>query len=371
LIKLNSIRIKNFKSFQDITIENLDLLTVLIGVNGAGKSNVLSVLDFVSNSLKIGINSYLNTINKIDLKDFLYNWDVNKIIEIQLHFIDYISKEKYVYEFGLEHKNEHHFSVSHETIKKDNIVFVEYDHAKNSNNLSNNLKLSSCKNNSIIELNIYNFLSNIISYNFYHSVLFSKRTSICNMDNCKFLNQEYTNFVAVLYNIKNTSLDNYLVIKNIIKMLIPSFEDFTFEEEFDNIRLKIKLYSSHLTNDLSLLSEGTIRILVLAVLLNLPIKNRPAILILEEPEIALHHNVLDIVADLIDRYAKESQIMLVTQSPNLLNKVNIDNLYVLKLNKELTYSYVEKVDKDRLSIWLKQYKMGELWMMNLIGGNPF
>lgn len=366
-MKLTSLRIKNFKSFQDISIEHLDLLTILIGVNGAGKSNILSVLDFISNALKIGINPYLHSIKKVDLTDFFYNWDINKAIEIQLIFID-DELAKYCYEFSLEHNAQYQFKVAYERLHNlTTLEIIEYTH----DNLSDNLHLRTHYKNSKIEQNIYNFLINILSYNFYHSILFSSRKSCCELDNVGYLSNQYTNLVSILYNIKHNASDNYLVIQNIVKMLVPSFDDFIFEIDDFSINLRIKFYNSYISNDLTLLSEGTIRILVLSVLLNLPIAQRPTILILEEPEIALHHNVLNIIADLIDRYSIESQIMLVTQSPHLLNKVNIDNLYVLKLKKDSGESYVDKIDKNKITHWLQQYEIGELWIMNIIGGNPF
>ena len=43
---ITKLRLKNWKSFKDSTVY-IDPLTILIGVNASGKSNVLDALDFI------------------------------------------------------------------------------------------------------------------------------------------------------------------------------------------------------------------------------------------------------------------------------------------------------------------------------------
>ncbi|MBR2199820.1 MAG: AAA family ATPase, partial [Bacteroidales bacterium] len=43
---ITKLRLKNWKSFKDSTLY-IDPLTILIGINASGKSNVLDALDFL------------------------------------------------------------------------------------------------------------------------------------------------------------------------------------------------------------------------------------------------------------------------------------------------------------------------------------
>ncbi len=46
--RIDSVRIKGFRSLADVYIENLPELTVLIGANGSGKSNIIRFFEMMS-----------------------------------------------------------------------------------------------------------------------------------------------------------------------------------------------------------------------------------------------------------------------------------------------------------------------------------
>lgn len=46
-MKIESIRLKNFKAFQDAELKDLPSFCVFIGANGTGKSTIFSVFDFL------------------------------------------------------------------------------------------------------------------------------------------------------------------------------------------------------------------------------------------------------------------------------------------------------------------------------------
>jgi len=51
-MKIESVRIENFRSFKDETIR-FDNYTCFVGANGSGKSTVLNALNVFSGSIKI------------------------------------------------------------------------------------------------------------------------------------------------------------------------------------------------------------------------------------------------------------------------------------------------------------------------------
>ncbi|MFZ1237833.1 MAG: AAA family ATPase, partial [Anaerolineae bacterium] len=53
---IGQLKVKNYRSLADVTV-SFDVLTVLVGLNGSGKSNLVDVLRFVSEALTHGLDS--------------------------------------------------------------------------------------------------------------------------------------------------------------------------------------------------------------------------------------------------------------------------------------------------------------------------
>ena len=54
-MNIETIKLKNFKVFEDIEIRNLSSLSVFVGANGTGKSTLFDVFGFLSDALKNNI----------------------------------------------------------------------------------------------------------------------------------------------------------------------------------------------------------------------------------------------------------------------------------------------------------------------------
>jgi len=50
-IKIENIRLKNFKTFQNVEIKDMPKMCVVLGANGAGKSTLFDVFGFLRDSL--------------------------------------------------------------------------------------------------------------------------------------------------------------------------------------------------------------------------------------------------------------------------------------------------------------------------------
>lgn len=82
-MKIESIRLKNFKTFQNLKLENLPELAVFVGVNGSGKSTLFDVFGFLSDALKNNIRQALN--KRGGFKETISRSQTG-IIEIELQF---------------------------------------------------------------------------------------------------------------------------------------------------------------------------------------------------------------------------------------------------------------------------------------------
>ena len=58
-MKIESIRIKNFRVFHNVTIKNLPNLCVFIGANGTGKTTLFDVFGFLNDALIHNVRSAL------------------------------------------------------------------------------------------------------------------------------------------------------------------------------------------------------------------------------------------------------------------------------------------------------------------------
>ncbi|CAN0074211.1 unnamed protein product, partial [Phaeothamnion confervicola] len=59
-LHIESIRIKNFKSFQDATLSDIPSVCLLVGKNGCGKSTVFDVFSFLKDALATNVTKALN-----------------------------------------------------------------------------------------------------------------------------------------------------------------------------------------------------------------------------------------------------------------------------------------------------------------------
>lgn len=115
----------------------------------------------------------------------------------------------------------------------------------------------------------------------------------------------------------------------------------------------------------SQLSEGTFKTLALIFYL---VTDRSSILMIEEPEVCVHHGLLSSIIELIEIYAREKQIFISTHSDSVLDKVGIDNVFQVRrtVEKGTEVSSIHKRLKAQELSALKNYllnegSLGEYW----------
>jgi predicted ATPase len=59
-MKIESIRLKNFKAFKNTLMSDIPKLCVIVGANGTGKSTFFDVFDFLKDAYKDNISQALN-----------------------------------------------------------------------------------------------------------------------------------------------------------------------------------------------------------------------------------------------------------------------------------------------------------------------
>ncbi len=118
------------------------------------------------------------------------------------------------------------------------------------------------------------------------------------------------------------------------------------------------------------LSDGSLRFIALATLLLQPAATAPRVIVIDEPELGLHPVALSELAGMVKKAARHSQVVLSTQSPQLIDEFSAKEIRVVEMNPDSGASQIRALSESALSEWLKEYSPSELWEKNLIGGRP-
>ncbi|MBB6170060.1 putative ATPase [Nocardiopsis mwathae] len=180
------------------------------------------------------------------------------------------------------------------------------------------------------------------------------------------LHPDAGNLAAVLLRLREEDPAVYGRIVRDIQRVAPFFRDFVLVERNERIHLRWKQEGSDTVFPASALSDGTLRFICLTTLLNLP--EKPALIVLDEPELGLHPYAMVQLADMLRSASQGSQVVLATQSVTLMDQFALEDLIVAERHDGA--SSFSRPDPDRLREWLEEYSLGELWLKNLIGGRP-
>jgi predicted ATPase len=98
-----------------------------------------------------------------------------------------------------------------------------------------------------------------------------------------------------------------------------------------------------------------------------PEELQPATIIVDEPELGLHPFAITIFAELVKQISQKKQLIISTQSVELLNEFNAEDVIVVDRDKES--STFKRLDEKSLKDWLENdYTLGDLWNKNILGG---
>ncbi len=153
----------------------------------------------------------------------------------------------------------------------------------------------------------------------------------------RYLRDDAANLAAFLYLLQLNHKASYNQIRSTIRLVAPFFDDFNLVPDLFNpetIRLSWKHRNSDQYFGAAALSDGTLRFIALATLFLQPATIRPSTIILDEPELGLHPSAIALLASLIKQAAIDSQVILSTQSPILLDHFSPEDIVVAERNDD-------------------------------------
>jgi predicted ATPase len=95
----------------------------------------------------------------------------------------------------------------------------------------------------------------------------------------------------------------------------------------------------------------------------------PPLICIEEPELGLHPDIIPTVASLLKEASARCQLIVTTHSTALVDAMTDSPEDVVVCEKIEGATRLKRLSAVDLSVWLKQYRLGDLWTSGEIGGN--
>ncbi len=178
------------------------------------------------------------------------------------------------------------------------------------------------------------------------------------------------NLAAFLRSIQLTNRDSYQRIVRTVQRVAPFFLDFVLTPDPRNpesIQLLWRHRGSEQVFGPSDISDGTLRFICLVTLFLQP--NLPTMILIDEPELGLHPHAIRLLAGLMRAYSEKTQIIVSTQSAILANEFQPEDVVVV--DRAGDASILKRLDGSELSSWLQDFGLGELWDKNVLGGTAW
>lgn len=364
---LDNITIRGFKSIKSLEQLALTPINVLVGANGSGKSNF------------IGAFSFLQAIRDGQLQDYVRRAGGAEQI---LHFGSRVTNGIYLrvsfrggvnqYEILMQPTADDGLYVADET------VFF-WDKGKYPKPYAGGLAqmeggTEAGISNPKVERTGHWVRHRLGLFRLYHvhdTSSSSPMRKTAQVDDNAYLRTDGSNLAAFLFLLQQKHHDEYELIRRTIQRVASFFDDFELRPDPLNdatIRLAWKHKGSTAYFGASVLSDGTLRFITLATLFLQPVAYRPAVIVVDEPELGLHPYAITMLASLVKQASVETQVILSTQSALLLDHFEPSD--VLVADRVDNATEFTRLDPERLREWLEEYSLGQLWEKNEIGGRP-
>jgi len=381
---LTKLRIKNYKSLEDVTIP-LRPLTVFVGPNNAGKSNILDCLLFLRELLELGAPSVSS---RGGFRYIVWGGDLKRQIEIELDAqLPDPSGEEHKVTYGVEIVGgPRHYAISRELCsehfddqKRRLLEFpVEGERVGvwdasagrvvywGSLETGRRLCLSDCKDSARYPVlsTLAKAIRNWAFYNFVPSRMEQPGPAKKDLR----LQREGANISSVLHTFQSEWGGHFTEVEELLKVAIPEVERLlTPLTEEGQTYLAIEERGFPLRIPSWAMSDGTLRFLgQLAALLS---PDSPSLACFEEPENCIHPGLLELVVDVFKSASRKIQLLVTTHSPDFLNFLAPENLVIVEKEEGRTRCREAK-DIAGVKEALKTLGLGELWYSGHLGGVP-
>ena len=374
---ITKISIKNYKSLADVTLTP-GPLTVLVGANASGKSNILDALKILKEitASRESLDNIL--VPRGGYEEAVWGKDSTREISFDLEedFIVLPGMVQYAsYSVTLGHDNERDYLANEEMdvppleVSRDkggSFIIKDSGGQTSSGNVSaeySALPTSVSNSKQLSELH-----KKIQSWTFYE---FEPRQ----MRAPKGISREYrinetgSNLSTVIHTLHSDDSPVLDDIVESVKSAVPTVEKLSSPLGKNPSTTYVALKEKGVPEPIGSwgLSDGTLFSLALATTLYTP--EMPSLIALESPDTTLHPYVMEHVAEMLKIASKKTQVIVTTHSPYLLNYLPQESLVIVEKTKGKTTLKSLK-GRRALKKVIEQLGGGEVWYSGHLGGVP-
>ena len=365
--RLARLGLQGFKSIKALKEFTPESLTVLIGANGAGKSNFISFFRMLSHVMAGNLQGHLTQTGKA------HSWlhDGPAVTsEIRASFEIQAERGTNEYEFGLDYAANDRLYFQYERFRFLPAGITPGPRTALGSGHEESLLKASAEKQEPTPKAIYAMLRKFVVYQFHNTSFTSRMRQAWNINDGQWLKEDAGNLAAVLYRLKEAAdtAEYYKRIVDTLHQSLPFFEDFQLYPENGDIILSWRERGTDCVFSAHQASDGMLRFMALTTLLLQPAHALPDLLILDEPELGLHPHAIATIAGLIKAASQNIQVIVATQSAPLLDAFEPRDVVVVERHGR--ESAFQRLDPNALQSWLDRYSLGELWDKNVLGGRP-
>lgn len=367
MLRLNRISISGFRSICKVTNLEFGAINVLIGANGAGKSNLIGFFRMLNSMMTGALQDYIGRSGRAQSL-LHYGPKVTNQLTAALEF----ETEKGVsrYECRLAYAAEDMLIFTNEQVFSQ---LVDATTPPSPYVLGSGHRETALRNANAVDAPTVQFIVGALSrlrvYQFHDTSAESRLRATCDIDDARFLYSDGGNLAAILYRLRDEHPNRYNRLLCTIRMVAPFLDDFVMEPMGDGrkwLSLRWRGSGSEYEFGPHHLSDGTLRFIALTTLLLQPADWLPLLIVIDEPELGLHPIALASLAEIIREAAQDTQLLIATQSASLIDFFDPDEIIVAE--RQAGASEFSRLDGLKLKEWLDDYSLGELWRRNLIAG---
>lgn len=371
---IERIIIENFKSICKLDLE-LKPINILIGANGAGKSNFIGFFKLTNrvyeHKLERHIGNNIDSFLRFGRKesDFIYGFfDFDnkyavsyKIFPTVSKNTGYLDEENYLFNQANDLEKDY---------KRWKIVYQNIEIPENGLGLEELFDEASTKASSFSSIGGNSYFNSFKTYHFQDTGEKSPMKQANKISDNRYLRENGENLAAYLYYLQKKHPKNFKIIEANIRSVAPFFDRFDLAPDRSNenqIELSwLEKESDYFFNAYAL-SDGTLRFIALTTLLLQP--DLPKTIIIDEPELGLHPFAINKLAAMIKQAAaKGSQVIVSTQSSDLVD--NFEPEDVIAVDRKDEQSVFRRLNSEDYEEWLEDYTLGEIWSKNIVGAMP-
>lgn len=390
---IESIAIKNFRTFLDVRMDNIPKLCVLVGANGCGKSTFFKVFSFLNDALAMNVSKAVTKHG--GWKDLVSRGHENEAIYFELKFtLPVLGKERLVtYILEIEPASGGKMQITREVLRykrgahgspkhfldfskgKGRAIVNEEDFYKEDEELT--AEDQELEAPDILAVKGLGQFEKFKAASAFRQMLENWHVSDFRISDvqgsqdiglAEHLSVKGDNLAQVAHFIYENHPETFKKIRDAMKRRIPGVADIDPRPTEDG-RLLLRFRDGEFKDPFLArnVSDGTIKMFAYLVLLYDPVPF--PVLAIEEPENQLYQELLVPLVEEFREYARRGgQVFLSTHSPELLNCLDLTEIYSLK--KEKGFTGISHASDDPLlpNLVLEGDLPGALWRQGLLRG---